>query len=208
MVAPTCPAGVTPANCTIVLTRVTALSTFTDGTYFPTMVTKAGRIVAFSVGLSSLSSKNRTRRRDINYLNGAFGGDAQVQMTILKEVHRKNGENPTKHEFVVVAESRVFHVVRYLGSVVQLPLTKSIKVTPGDLVALSTPTWAPALSIDLSAKFRYRQSRSHHCARVASVQKSQSTVGARTTYDCTYTGTRPEYAATEVTDPVASNPVH
>jgi hypothetical protein len=208
LVAPTCPAGVTPANCTIVLTRVTALSTLTDGTHLPTMVTKAGRIVAFSVGLSSLSSKKRVRRRDINYLDASYGGVAQVQMTILKEVQPKHNKTRKKHDLVVVAESPVFHVVRYLGSVVEFPLAKSIKVKPGDLVALSTPTWAPALSIDMSGQFHYRQSRNRHCGRAGSVQKSQSTVGARTTYDCTYTGTRPEYAATEVTDPVASNPVH
>jgi hypothetical protein len=206
LVAPTCPAGVTPANCTIVLTRVTALATFTDGTYLPTMVTKPGRIVAFSVGLSSLSSNTTTRKKDISYLNASYGGDAQVQMTILREVKHKNKKKRRKHEFRVVGESGIFHVVQYLGSVAQLPLAKSVAVKPGDLVALTTPTWAPALSIDLSGKFHYRQSRNHHCDQAPTVQKAQ-TQGGDTTYDCTYGGTRPEYAATEVTNPVVSNSV-
>ncbi|HZU60929.1 MAG TPA: hypothetical protein VE983_08180 [Solirubrobacteraceae bacterium] len=207
LVAPTCPAGVNPSQCTIVLTRVTALATFTDGTYLPTMVTKAGRIVAFTVGLSSLSSSTTTRKKDIDYLNANYGGDAQVQMTILREVKHKNKKKRKKHEFRVVAESGIFHVVQYLGSVAQLPLQKSVEVKPGDLVALTTPTWAPVLAIDLSGNFHYRQSRNHHCDTPPTVQKAQAT-GGDTTYDCTYGGTRPEYAATEVTYPVASNPVH
>jgi hypothetical protein len=206
--APTCPAGVTPAQCTIVLTRVTALAMYTDGTYEPTLVKKAGRIVALSVGLSSLSSNTSTRKKDISYLNASYGGDAQVQMTILKQVrHKHNKKKHRKHEFKAVAESPVFHVVQYLGSVAQIPLPKSIAVKPGELVALSTPTWAPVLSIDLSGQFHYRQSRNHHCTNPPTVQKAQSTVGADTTYDCTYGGTRPEYAATEVTNPKKSNSV-
>ena len=207
LVSPSCPAGVTPAQCTIVLTRVTALSTYTDGVYLPTEVQKRGRIVAFTVGLSALSSSASTRKKDINYLNGAYGGDAQVRMTILKQVKRKNKKKRKKDEFRVVAESPVFHVVRYLGSVAQIPLAQSIKVKPGELVALTTPTWAPALAIDLSGQFHYRQSRNHHCDKPPSVQKAQTTVKSDTTYGCTYGGTRPEYAATEVTEPKPSNSV-
>jgi hypothetical protein len=206
LVAPTCPAGVSPANCTIVLTRVTALATFSDGTYLPTMVTKAGRIVAFSVGLSSLSSDTATRKKDINYLNTSYGGATEVQMTILREVKRKNKKKRRQHEFRVVAESSVIPVVQYLGSVAQIPLTKSVAVKPGDLVALSTPTWAPVLSIDMSGNFHYRQSRNHHCDKPPTVQKAQP-AGGDTTYDCTYGGTRPEYAATEVTNPKSTNSV-
>jgi hypothetical protein len=209
LVAPTCPAGVSPANCKIVLTRVTALATFVDGTYLPTMVTRAGRIVAFTVGLSDLSSNPSTRKQEIDFQNASWGGDAQVQMTILKQVkHPHNKKKRKPHEYRVVAQSGVFHVVQYLGSVVQLPLIKSVEVKPGELVALTTPTWAPTLSIDLSGKFHYRQSRNHHCANPPSVQKAQSKVGDDTTYDCAYGGTRPEYAATEVTYPRTSNPVH
>lgn len=208
LVAPTCPSGVNPSNCKIVLTRVTALSTFNDGTYLPTMVTKAGRIVAFTVGLSDLSSNTTTRKRDIDYLNANYGGQTQVQMTILREVKKKNKKKRKKHEFVVVAESPDFNVVQYLGSVAQIPLTQSVEVKPGDIVALSTPTWAPVLSIDMSGKFHYRQSRNHHCDQTPTVQKAQTTTGSDTTYDCTYSGTRPEYAATEVTYPPSTNPVH
>ena len=62
LVAPTCPPNVTPVQCTIVLTRATALETIRDGIAYPTTVTRPGAIVAFTVGLSRLSS-NRTHAR-------------------------------------------------------------------------------------------------------------------------------------------------
>ena len=107
----------------------------------------------------------------------------------------------------VVGESPAFHVQPYLGQVAQFPLTTSLPVLPGDVVALTTPTWAPVLSISLnSKKFAWRQSRSTACGipSAASVQSP----GQTATYGCNYPGTRVEYSATEVTNPVSVNPIH
>jgi len=52
LVAPTCPANVSSSNCTIILTRVTAIETMRDGIAYPTRVKKAGVITSFTVGLS------------------------------------------------------------------------------------------------------------------------------------------------------------
>jgi hypothetical protein len=205
LVAPTCPPGVKPGQCTIVLTRDTALATIRDGVSYPTRVNKAGRIVAFSVGLSGLSKNTSTRKKDINYLNGKYGGDAQVEVTVLKRIGRKG------QTWQVVTQGPIFHVVQYLGSVAQLPLINSIQVRPGEAIALTTPTWAPVLSIDLNPrnKFAYRQARGTNpvCNNPASSQQAQRQ-GEISKYTCKYVGTRVEYAATEVTYPVASNPVH
>ena len=123
LVAPTCPSNVKPSQCTIILTRDTALATIRDGVSYPTTVHKAGRIVSFSVGLSSLSSSSSTRKKDINFLNQTYGGDAQVVLTVMKRVGRKG------QRWQVVANSGVWHVVQYLGSVAQIPLLTSIQVT-------------------------------------------------------------------------------
>ncbi len=50
LVAPACPKNVSAANCTIILTRATALETLRDGVAYPSTVKTAGRIVAFTVG--------------------------------------------------------------------------------------------------------------------------------------------------------------
>jgi hypothetical protein len=204
LVAPTCPPGVKPAACTIILTRDTALATIRDGVSYPTEVHHAGRIVSFSVGLSNLSSSSATRKKDINYLNHTYGGDAQVVLTVLKRIGTKG------QKWQVVANSGVWHVVQYLGSVAQIPLLNSIEVRPGETIALSTPTWAPVLSIDQTAgTFAYRQARGSHptCNNPSTSEQAQR-LGETSNYNCKYPGTRIEYAATEVTYPPATNPVH
>lgn len=204
LVAPTCPPGVTPAQCTIILTRDTALATIRDGVSYPTEVKRAGRIVAFSVGLSALSSNSSTRQKDIHYLNSTYGGDAQVQIAVLRRVG-KHGQR-----WRVMSETRIFHVVQFLGSVAMFPLIDSLPVKPKEVIALSTPTWAPVLSIDQpTRKFAYRQARGSHpnCSSPPTSQQAQK-VGQISKYGCKYAGTRVEYAATEVTYPKASNGVH
>ncbi len=205
LTAPACPAGVAPSNCNIILERVTALATIRDGVSYPTKATKSGRVVALSVGLSALSSKASARQKDINYLNGKYGGDAQVEVAVLKHVG-KGGQ-----KWQVVQQSGIFHVVRFLGSVITIPLAKALSIKPGEAVALTTPTWAPVLAIDVSKKkFAYRQSRQgtpKECGLAGAGSKAQK-VGETTSYQCKDAGTRIEYAATEITYPQATNPVH
>jgi hypothetical protein len=94
----------------------------------------------------------------------------------------------------------------YLGQVVQFPLTTSLPVTRGETIALTTPTWAPVLSIDLSTThFAYRQSRSRNCNNPPSTSQAQTQVGQNARYVCDYPGTRVEYSATEITNPVPTS---
>lgn len=195
LLAPSCPKGVTPADCTIILTRVTALETLGDGVAYPTTIKQAGQLVAFTIGLSSLSSSRTTRKSDIHYLDSQYGGTTQVAITVL----RPTGSNQSRN-WTVVGSSPTYHVQPYLGYVVQFPLMSTITVKPGDVLALTTPTWAPVLSIDLAAKrFAYRQSRTSSCTTPPSTSQAQLTIGASASYMCNYTGTRVEYTATEVT---------
>jgi hypothetical protein len=205
VVAPGCPASVTPAKCTIVLTRVTALETVRDGVAYPTTVKKSGRIVAFTVGLSNLSSNRTTRLNDIRFLNRSYGGTPQAAISVLASVGRKS-----QRRWKVVATSEVVHLQPYLGFVVQFPLVTSLPVRPGNVVALSTPTWAPVLSIlQPMSKFAYRQSRSRNCNNPPGSNQAQLRIGQTVGYGCDYPGTRVEYSATEVTTPpVPKNYVH
>ena len=197
LVAPTCPAGVSPAQCTIILTRATALETIRDNTAYPSTVKVPGRLVAFTVGLSSLSSNATTAKNDITFLDKTYGGDPQIQITVLKPVGAKS-----LREWQVVESSPLVDVQTYLGQVVQFPLTTSLPVARGEVIALTTPTWAPVLSIDLSTThFAYRQSRSRNCNSPPTTTQAQMSVGQSARYVCDYPGTRVEYSATEVSTP-------
>jgi hypothetical protein len=203
LVAPSCPASVAPANCTIILTQSTALETLRDGTAYPHTVKQAGRIVAFTVGLSRLSTSRTSAHNIIHLLDGAYGGTTRIAITVLRPV----GAHRLRH-WKVVGESPAFHVQPYLGEVVQFPLSASLAVLPGDVIALTTPTWAPVLSINLNTKkFAWRQSRSTGCSKPPTTSVAQAP-GQTATYGCPYPGTRVEYTATEVTNPASVNPIH
>jgi hypothetical protein len=197
--APVCPPGVAPASCTIILTRTTAVQSVSDSVNNPTTVKKAGWIVALTVGLSRLSSSAKTERSFLHTLDVGYGGTPQLALTVLKP--------GPKDSFSVVAQSGVYHLIPFLGQVLQEPLSlpptfttfTAIPVKPGEVIGLTVPTWAPVLSYNLSAtKFAYRQSRMANCNHFAGSQTAQTTIGASTRYLCNYTGTRVEYSATEV----------
>lgn len=196
---PACPKNVPLSQCTIILTHTTAVQTVSDGVADPVKVKQAGWIVAFSVGLSNLSTTATLERRLLHLLDQAHGGTPQVALSVLKP-----GPN---NSYSVVAQSGTYHLIPFLGQVLQEPLSlpptfktlAPLAVQAGDVIALTVPTWAPVLTYNLSAsKFGYRQSRRANCTHAAAGQTAQLTVGQSTSYLCSYTGTRVEYSATEV----------
>jgi hypothetical protein len=204
IVAPVCPPGVSISKCFIILNRVTALETLRDGVAYPTKVKQPGLLTAFTVGLSQLSSNKTTQNTIIHDLDSTYGGTSRVAITVLAPGGGKN----TQWRWKVVAQSPVYHVEPYLGSVVRIPLSTPVQVAPGQVIALTTPTWAPVLTIDISGKqFAYRQSRRNNCYSPPATTQAQLTLGAIGSYSCNYPGTRLEYSATEDLYPLGTAPV-
>jgi hypothetical protein len=200
LTAPSCPKGTPPAQCYIILTRTTSVQTISDGINNPTLVKQDGWIVAFTVGLSNLSSSASTEKTFLHTLDTAYGGTPQLAITVLKP--------GPKDRYTVAAQSQTFHLIPFLGQVLQEPLSlppsftqfTALPVKKGEVIGVTVPTWAPVLAYNLNgAKFAYRQSRMANCKHAAGTQQAQLTVGASTRYLCDYTGARVEYSATEVT---------
>jgi hypothetical protein len=193
--APTCPSSVPKSQCTIILTETTALETASDGVFYPTTVKTAGRIVGYTLGLAKLA------KSDITTLDGLYGGQPYVELTVLRKAAGAKGK---QRFFTVVAESKPNFIQPWFGQVTQWPLTQTLPVQKGDVVALTVPTWAPVLAINLPAQqFQYRASRATGCALQStfSTQTAQLTIGDTKQYLCFYTATRVEYTATEITGP-------
>ena len=198
LVAPACPSTVAPAQCTIILTRATALATIRDGIKYPTTVKQDGFIVAFTLGLSRLSSDLPTARKEVQSLDHSYGGTTQAALAVLAPSGK-----PKLRTWQLVAIGPIFHLQPYLGTVSQFPLMTALPVAKGDVVGLSVPTWAPVLSIGLSSGgFAYRQSRRANCGNPAGIDQAMFTLKATSVFGCDYTGTRVEYTATEITTPV------
>jgi hypothetical protein len=201
LTAPACVKGQPLSQCTIVLTHTTAVEATSDGVINPTRVNQQGWIVAFTVGLSRLSSSRSTEASIIKSQDAQHGGAPELALTVLKPGPRNS--------FTVEGESALYTLTPFLGQVLQEPLSlppsftslTALHVVRGDVIGLTVPTWAPVLGYDLSkTMFSYRQSRRANCANTAASQTAQTRAGQVQTYGCYYTGTRVEYSATEVTD--------
>jgi hypothetical protein len=197
-IAPVCPKNTSLADCKIVLAHTTAIEAMSDSMVNPVRVNQEGFIVSFSVGLSRLVPQPKQRASIIQGLNSTYGGSPELQLTVLKP--------GPKNSYTVAAESPVYPVLPFLGRVLNQPLGTPPKFTAftalhvvrGELVALTVPTWAPVLSLDLPhTEFAYRQSRNSGCGSPPTTQTAQTRTSQTAQYSCYYTGTRVEYTATE-----------
>jgi hypothetical protein len=201
LTAPACPKGTSTSSCKIVLERTTAIQTKSDGVSSPTVIKQDGWIVAFTVGLSRLSSNAKTVHSLLHGLDTAYGGVPQLALSVLKR--------GPKNTYTVAAQSGNYHLIPFLGQVLTEPLSlppkfsafTALPVKKGEVLALTVPTWAPILTYNLSAgQFAYAQSRTQNCDSAATSQTAQTKVGSSQAYGCAYTGTRVQYSATEVTN--------
>jgi hypothetical protein len=142
-----------------------------------------GRIVAWTINLGA------PNKRQIDFFDSNFG-EASAGITILRRqkhlFHRVRGQSPLEK------------LQPYFGQKVQFPLAASIPVKKGMVVALTVPTWAPALTKLLSDGSSWRASRAK-----TSLQTAQTQMGQRTQYRCLYRA-RLTYSATLITNPVAN----
>ena len=85
----------------------------------------------------------------------------------------------------------------------QFPLAKSIPVKKGWVVALTVPTWAPALAVGLGADTSWRASRGKGTCEDTSTNTVQTQPNQLAQYYCLYRTARLAYSATLVTAPDA-----
>jgi hypothetical protein len=191
-----CPSSSSVTSCPTVLARTTALETIAGGVTYPTTVKSAGNLVSFTVGVSKLASSRSARASEVTALDRAFGSPPEAEVTVLKLV------GPARQRrWSVVAVSPAFPLTSYLGGAVELALTRSLRVSPGETVALTTPTWAPVLFPGTPSQVAYRQSRSSKCTSRPNPSAAQVTVGRSTQYACNYPGVGVAYSANVIPTP-------
>jgi hypothetical protein len=147
-----------------------------------------GRIVAWTITLGTPGKKQRT------FFEENLGGVAQAGITVLK---------PGARYFArVTASSPLSTLTPYFGQTVQFPLATSLPVLKGQVVALTVPTWAPALALGLGKDYTWRASRPKTACDDTQTQSAQSDVGDLAQYKCAYRTARLAYSATLITNPV------
>jgi hypothetical protein len=178
--APTCPS----APC-LAIDRTTGYQTTVGDRTGPNRVPASGRIVAWTIALGAPDE------RQVSFFDANFG-EASAGITVLRRGKKKL-------QRFNVGKSGIMKLTPYFGQVVQFPLHKTIRVRKGDIVALTVPTWAPALSQLLSDGTAWLASRPRGGCDDTDTQTAHTDLGP-TRYRCKYPA-RLTYSATVITSP-------
>ena len=184
--SPSCP-GTAALPCTVI-SRTTAYQVEVGNSYQPMRVTTNGRIVGWQITLSSPSTS------ETHYFDTNEGGPAEAAVAILHPV-------AGGLRYRLDAITATVHLEPYFGQTVTFPLTTTIPVAPGDVIALSVPTWAPALELRAGRRTAWRASRPKtQCTNVVATTV-QSTPGSVTQYACIYQTALVHFGAIEISTP-------
>jgi hypothetical protein len=177
---PTC-----PSSPCLAVSRTTGYQAKVVDSRAAYIVPAPGRIVAWTISLGNPDE------RQIGFFEENYG-ESSAQLTILRRGKR------LFHR--VMAQTPAQRLQSYFGQKVQFPLESSIPVRKGYVVALTVPTWAPALTQLLEDGSSWRASRAKNRCNDTDSQTAQTRVGQRTQYRCLYKA-RLTYSATLVTNP-------
>jgi hypothetical protein len=175
-----------PADPCLALSRTTGYQAYVAKNHSAYVIPARGRLVAWSITLGNPSAQQ------IAYFEENFGGGSKARISVLRT---------GKDRFArVVAQSPTIKLTRYFGQTVQFPLRKSLPVRKGYVLALTVPTWAPALTPVLTDGSAWRAARPAKRCTDPATQTAQTDVLDLAQYLCTYEA-RLAYSGTLVTTP-------
>ena len=178
-----------PASPCLAVSRTTGFQVKVGSVKNPMGVPRDGSIVGWSV---TLGKPNATQ---IKFFNTNEGGESEAGIAVLRP---QKSPNLT---YKLVASGPVVKLKSYFGKTVQFPLETTIKVKKGDEIALTVPTWAPALALGFGNDTSWRASRQKKQCTSTSSQTVQTSVGSNVQYYCLYQTARLTYSATEISTP-------
>ena len=178
-----------PGSPCLAVSRTTGFQVKVGSVKNPMGMPREGSIVAWSV---TLGKPNATQ---VKFFNANEGGESEAGIAVLRP---QKSPNLT---YKLVASSPVVKLKAYFGKTVQFPLETTIKVKKGDEVALSVPTWAPALALGFGNDTSWRASRQKKQCTSTSSQTVQAQVGSNVQYYCLYQTARLTYSATLISTP-------
>jgi hypothetical protein len=146
-----------------------------------------GKVVAWTISLGNPTKKQ------IAFFDDSLGGPASAGITVMRPGRKLYGR--------VTGQSPVEQLSPYFGETVQFPLGRALNVKKGYVVALSVPTWAPALAVGFGNDTSWRASRPLGKCLETETQTAQTTPGAITRFRCLYRTAQLTYSATLITEP-------
>jgi hypothetical protein len=182
--APSC-----PSSPCLAVSRTTGFQVRVGKARNVLSVPRAGTIVAWSISLGKPTATQ------IKFFNTNEGGEAEAGIAILRAQKKPN------LSYKLIASSPPVKLQPYFGMTAQFPLETTLQVKKGDIVALSVPSWAPALALGFGNDTSWRASRARTQCTSTSAQSTHTLVGTGVQYYCLYQTARLTYSATLISTP-------
>ncbi len=114
-----------------------------------------GKLVSWSISLSRptkgvINKGGTDQPAQLPFFNDLFGSPASARVAVLRQVD-KNSEGPPKWK--MVRQSPVQILNPYFGRTVHFALSRPLNVIRKQVIALTIPTWAPAVWKPRSCSF-------------------------------------------------------
>jgi hypothetical protein len=152
-------------------------------------VPRAGTIVAWTI---ILGKPNATQ---IKFFNTNEGGPSEAGIAVLRPQAKPN------LTYKLIAQSPLVKLEPYFGKTAQFALETTLKVKKGDVIALTVPSWAPALALGFANTTSWRASRPKSGCSSTSTETAQTAIGSSVQYYCLYQTARLTYSATLISTP-------
>jgi hypothetical protein len=178
-----------PATPCLAVSRTTGFQVKVGAVHNPLSTSKAGTIVAWTIMLGKPTTTQ------IRFFNANEGGTAEAGIAVLRPQPKPN------LTYKLVAQSPPVKLQPYFGKTAQFPLETTIPVKKGDVIALTVPTWAPALALGFGNDTSWRASRPRAQCTSTSSQTSDTAIGSPVQYACLYQTARLTYSATLISTP-------
>ncbi|HEX9481876.1 MAG TPA: hypothetical protein VF927_07225 [Solirubrobacteraceae bacterium] len=178
-----------PATPCLAVSRTTGFQVKVGSARNPIGVPRDGSIVAWTITLG------RPNATQIKFFNTNEGGVSEAAIAVLRPQPKPN------LTYKLIAESPVLKLQPYFGKTAQFPLETTIKVKKGDEIALTVPTWAPALALGFGNDTSWRASRPKKQCTTTSAQTAHTQINTSVQYFCLYQTARLTYSATLISTP-------
>ena len=184
------PAPVCPSNCRVIA-KVTGFQVLAENgegerKNLPFRVPFGGVLTSWTIALAFPTDQQRA------FFNRVAGSPAKARIGVLRRVP---DTSPPRYRLLRQTPPR--SLTGWFGRTPRFRVRPAIPVRRGDVIALTVPTWAPALAIDIPKRNRWRASRSPgRCLKPEHQRRSRphQTLGGRI-YGCLYETARLLYSA-------------
>jgi hypothetical protein len=183
------PAPVCPSNCRVI-TRVTGFQTLAENgegerKNLPLRVPFDGVLTSWTISLAFPTNQQRA------FFNRGWGSPAKARIGVLRRVP---DTQPPRYRLIRQTPPR--SLTGWFGRTPRFPVRPAIPVRRGQIIALTVPTWAPALAIDIPKRNRWRASRNRgRCLEPADLRRGRPhQVRGGRVYGCLYERARLLYS--------------